>query len=313
MKKRLTLIAKWDDPWFMGLSKDAKLLFLYMCDKCDGAGFLERVDILIERDTGLSRDSVETLLTECTQSVGRVSKVYRKTFNDGHKEILWIANRVKIQGGTTDLSSKSSFIQGILPIFKKYMNDFPEIEDIYQNLQQSLDRVCRERRGSPHTLHKSKSKSKSNYLGGECERGDSVVQSRTMESSELKGKHELYDKVLDCADLRNAFPYETFVELRHKWPDTDVDWPALIEWVTQAHISAEPGNGIGNAYKVISSMLSRNKFRKQVKAGHKATPELEQHARERGRLNRLYEDGKLTADEVRKAHAENNRKYGVKA
>lgn len=41
MTIRFTKTEKWDDPWFRGLSTDAKVLFLYLCDKCDCAGFWE--------------------------------------------------------------------------------------------------------------------------------------------------------------------------------------------------------------------------------------------------------------------------------
>ena len=36
--KRFTETTKWGDPWFLGLSLDAKLAFWYMTENCDGAG-----------------------------------------------------------------------------------------------------------------------------------------------------------------------------------------------------------------------------------------------------------------------------------
>ena len=36
--KRFTETAKWADPWFMGLSLDAKLVFWYITENCDNAG-----------------------------------------------------------------------------------------------------------------------------------------------------------------------------------------------------------------------------------------------------------------------------------
>jgi len=41
MAKRLTDSKKWDDDWFLGLSANYKLLWLYMLDKCDHAGFFK--------------------------------------------------------------------------------------------------------------------------------------------------------------------------------------------------------------------------------------------------------------------------------
>jgi hypothetical protein len=36
--KRFTETTKWGDPWFLGLSLDAKLAFWYITENCDGAG-----------------------------------------------------------------------------------------------------------------------------------------------------------------------------------------------------------------------------------------------------------------------------------
>ncbi len=38
MSKRFTATEKWDDPWFRKLSPTYKLLWQFICDKCDNAG-----------------------------------------------------------------------------------------------------------------------------------------------------------------------------------------------------------------------------------------------------------------------------------
>jgi hypothetical protein len=39
--KRFTDTSKWDDAWFRKLSPSAKLLWQWLCDKCDAAGVIE--------------------------------------------------------------------------------------------------------------------------------------------------------------------------------------------------------------------------------------------------------------------------------
>lgn len=39
--KRFTETLKWDDPWFRGLKGVEKLIFLYVIDRCNNAGFWE--------------------------------------------------------------------------------------------------------------------------------------------------------------------------------------------------------------------------------------------------------------------------------
>ncbi len=41
MPKRFTDTEKWKDEWFMSLSKEGKLTFLFLIDNCDNAGFFE--------------------------------------------------------------------------------------------------------------------------------------------------------------------------------------------------------------------------------------------------------------------------------
>lgn len=56
--KRFTDTDKWEDKWFRNLKPNEKLLFLYLIDKCNLAGFIE-IDIpLISFYTGLSEEDI---------------------------------------------------------------------------------------------------------------------------------------------------------------------------------------------------------------------------------------------------------------
>ena len=54
---------KWDDVWFSGLDLKQKVIFMYLCDVCDIAGFLEINERLIRFQTGIEdvRGTVESL------------------------------------------------------------------------------------------------------------------------------------------------------------------------------------------------------------------------------------------------------------
>ncbi len=84
---RFTAPEKWSDEWFTNLKIMEKLVFLYVIDKCDNAGFFEinkRVDAFI---IGISEDEFITHL-----------KAIRKAYiasTDGRK--IWLKNYLKYQ------------------------------------------------------------------------------------------------------------------------------------------------------------------------------------------------------------------------
>lgn len=76
MAKRFTDTDKWKDGWFIELSTNAKVLFIFLCDNCDIAGFYERSDKFMTFFLNMSLVELDNATTEIKKSVIYKSKVY---------------------------------------------------------------------------------------------------------------------------------------------------------------------------------------------------------------------------------------------
>lgn len=73
-KKRLTAIDKWDGEWFSDLHPYYKLIFLYLCDKCDFCGIWKGDIKLAHFQTKVPREDFcwDQFVTVCD---GRIVKL----------------------------------------------------------------------------------------------------------------------------------------------------------------------------------------------------------------------------------------------
>lgn len=78
MSKRFTETSKWEDKWFRNLSWKGKLVFIYMTENCNNAGFLELDPEYISYRTKVPNEDVEKAIEE-------ISKCYEK-----HDDIIWL-------------------------------------------------------------------------------------------------------------------------------------------------------------------------------------------------------------------------------
>lgn len=62
MAKRFIDTGLFDDPWFMDLSKDGKILWIYLITKCDHAGIIDINEKLCKFQTGIQK--LETVIKE---------------------------------------------------------------------------------------------------------------------------------------------------------------------------------------------------------------------------------------------------------
>ena len=85
MPKRFTETEKWKDKWFRSLQPAEKLLFLYLLDNCNNAGFIEIDEEFFVFQLGVPTDRIK----ECLKGLSKSCVII-----DGW---LWIKNFLKHQ------------------------------------------------------------------------------------------------------------------------------------------------------------------------------------------------------------------------
>ena len=115
MPIKFTNTKKWDDVWFSELTMEGKVMFVYLCDMCDIAGFLEINERLIRFHTGI--EDVRGAVASLSKSV-----IYR----DGY---IWIMKYIKHQKNLP-LNPSNNAHKGIISSMSDRIKSFPEIFDV---------------------------------------------------------------------------------------------------------------------------------------------------------------------------------------
>ena len=113
MAYRFTDTGKWSDSWFIELSPTAKLLFMYICDNCDVAGFFEISPRKIAFDTGIDTRGLQEALKELARGL-----IYS---HDG--TIVFLKNFVKHQKNIP-LNHANKAHRGVIKRLKLYADKF---------------------------------------------------------------------------------------------------------------------------------------------------------------------------------------------
>ena len=120
MSYRLTATEKWDDnEWFRKLSTNAKVLFFYLTDKCDIAGFIKYDIDVFSLYTGIRHEDVESALNELEH------------FYIRKNGWIWIKNFLKHQKNLP-LNESNHAHRGIIRIINNHPDFVEEIENHYQ-------------------------------------------------------------------------------------------------------------------------------------------------------------------------------------
>lgn len=87
MAYKLTNPSKWSDLWFSNLSPHGKLLFIFLYENCDNAGFYEINEKFLMFYLGIERD-------ELIEAIKQIKKSYIKSEDN---TVLWLRKYLKHQ------------------------------------------------------------------------------------------------------------------------------------------------------------------------------------------------------------------------
>lgn len=137
--KRFTETCKWDDPWFRALSGVQKLVFFYVIDRCNNAGFWEKDEELMSFHTKLKLEHIQGAWQGLNRGlVGAGGWVWVRRFlrhqkneclnpdNNAHKQIIaLIAEQRDRFSGVPEFDEFLAPIQGL---FSPYAGAQVEVE-----------------------------------------------------------------------------------------------------------------------------------------------------------------------------------------
>lgn len=124
MAYRYTNTDKWNDAWFVSLKPEEKLLFNYLCDNCDIAGFIEIIPHRWAADLGYNQNIIQGALKGLGRGL-RISEsgdcIFINNFlkhqknlplNENNKAHLGIIRRFELYSNKFQINNTQEFIEG---------------------------------------------------------------------------------------------------------------------------------------------------------------------------------------------------------
>ncbi len=116
MAYRYSDTLKWQDEWFVDLTSTEKLLFMYLCDNCDIAGFFELSYRKISFDLGVGDDKIK----------GAVKGLNRNVFVSDDEKCVLVKNFIRHQKNLP-LNPENKAHRGILKRIEVYLPKFTKV------------------------------------------------------------------------------------------------------------------------------------------------------------------------------------------
>lgn len=129
MSYRYTNTDKWNDSWFTDLKPMEKLLFNYLCDNCDIAGFIEITTRKWATDIGEDQKTIE----------GALKGLQRGIIFSTTKDCIYLKNFLRHQKNLP-LNDKNPAHKGIIKRFElySYKFDIQNITDFIEGASKGL-------------------------------------------------------------------------------------------------------------------------------------------------------------------------------
>lgn len=124
---RFTFTGKWEDAWFLSLKPNSKLLFNFMCDNCDTAGFIEINTKLWAPRLGFNEATTK----------GALEGLKRGLIYSASGDCAYLRTFLKHQKNLPLNPEKNMCHRGIIKCFENYKYKF-QIEDIDQFIEGAL-------------------------------------------------------------------------------------------------------------------------------------------------------------------------------
>ena len=109
---KFTTPHKWDDLWFSQLTMEQKVMFMYLCDMCDIAGFLEVNDRIVSLRTGIK------------DVRGTIMSLSKSVILKGNN--IWVKKHIKHQRNLP-INLKNGAHKSICKTIQMNIDMFPEV------------------------------------------------------------------------------------------------------------------------------------------------------------------------------------------
>lgn len=208
MPKKITVSEKWSDPWFRKLPMDEKLLFMYLCDVCDCAGFVEFDEEIVSFHTGAPLKGLEGALKGLSPKVVRSGKW------------LWVVNYIKHQQAfpSKPLNPANKAHIGIWRRLNEHLdmeevNEFIELLDV--EVRDGFISANRNETKAP-----CKPLSRGTGIGTGIGKGISKEEGGTGGEAEFNRRFKRFiGSHVDCSKVKDF----QFLNSINSWPGADID------------------------------------------------------------------------------------------